>query len=165
MFNKHKGENNMEFPKEKVIRINGLKIKIKPYLTTTIIDAILNSVIQVEDYALRTTMADAMVMAQCTDLVDFHTEDESVNIDTVDIYRANGVIDAVTREISGYEILLSGLADLSVRDIYTRFENVIAEFTKEFKDINLDEQQKKFETTLNELKEVEAKKEEILSGK
>lgn len=155
----------MEFPKEKVIRINGLKIKIKPYLTTTIIDAILNSVIQVEDYALRTTMADAMVMAQCTDLVDFHTEDEKVNIDTVDIYRANGVIDAVTREISGYEILLSGLADLSVRDIYTRFESVIAEFTKEFKDINLDEQQKKFENTLNELKEVEAKKEEILSGK
>ena len=155
----------MEFPKEKVIKMNGLKIKVKPYLTTTIIDAILNTVIQVEDYALRTTMADAMVMAQCTDLADFHTEDESVNIDTVDIYRANGVIDAVTREISGYEILIGGLADLSIKDIYKRFESAIAEFTKEFKDINLDEQQKKFETTLNELKEVEAKKEEILSGK
>ena len=154
----------MEFPKEKVIKINGLKITIKPYLTTTIIDAILNAVIQVEDYALRTTMADAMVMAQCTDLADFHTEDDNVNVDTVDIYRANGVIDAVTREISGYEILLSGLADLSVRDIYTRFESAIVEFTKEFKDINLDEQQKKFETTLNELKEVEAKKEAILNG-
>ena len=135
----------MNFPKEKVIKINGLKITIKPYLTTTIIDAILNSVIQVEDYALRTTMADAMVMAQCTDLADFHTEDEQVNIDTIDIYRANGVIDAVTREISGYDVLLSGLADLSVRDIYHRFEGAIAEFTKEFKDINLDEQQKKFE--------------------
>ena len=155
----------MEFPKEKVIKINGLKIKVKPYLTTTIVDAILNSAIQVEDYALRTTMADAMVMAQCTDLADFHTEDESVNIDTVDIYRANGIIDAVTREISGYEILISGLTDLSIKDIYKRFESAIAEFTKEFKDINLDEQQKKFETTLNELKEVEAKKEEILSGK
>lgn len=154
----------MEYPKEKVIKINGLKIKVKPYLTTTIIDAILNTVIQVEDYALRTTMADAMVMAQCTDLVDFHTEDESVNIDTVDIYRANGVIDAVTREISGYDVLLGGLADLSIRDIYKRFEGAIAEFTKEFKNINLDEQQKKFETTLNELKEVEAKKEAILNG-
>ena len=154
----------MNFPKEKVIKINGLKITIKPYLTTTIIDAILNSVIQVEDYALRTTMADAMVMAQCTDLADFHTEDEQVNIDTIDIYRANGVIDAVTREISGYDVLLSGLADLSVRDIYHRFEGAIAEFTKEFKDINLDEQQKKFESTLNELKEVEAKKEAILNG-
>ena len=155
----------MEYPKEKVIKINGLKIKVKPYLTTTVIDAILNAVIQVNDYALRATMADAMVMAQCTDLADFHTEDDNVNIDTVDIYRANGVIDAVTREISGYDVLLSGLADLSVRDIYHRFEGVIAEFTKEFKDINLDEQQKKFESTLNELKEVEAKKEEILSGK
>lgn len=154
----------MEYPKEKVIKINGLKITIKPYLTTTIIDAILNAVIEVEDYALRVTMADAMVMAHCTDLTDFHTEDDNVNIDTVDIYRANGVIDAVTREIRGYEILLSGLADLSIRDIYKRFEGAIAEFTKEFKDINLDEQQKKFETTLNELKEVEAKKEAILNG-
>lgn len=154
----------MEYPKEKVIKINGLKITIKPYLTTTVIDGILNTVIQVEDYALRATMADAMVMAQCTDLADFHTEDEQVNIDTIDIYRANGVIDAVTREISGYDVLLAGLADLSIRDIYKRFEGAIAEFTKEFKDINLDEQQKKFETTLNELKEVEAKKEAILNG-
>ena len=155
----------MEYPKEKVIKINGLKIKIKPYLTTTIIDAILNTVIQVNDYALRATIADAMVMAQCTDLADFHTEDGNVDINVVDAYRANGVIDAITREISGYDILLSGLADLSVRDIYTRFEGAIGEFTKEFKDINLDEQQKKFQDTLNELKEVEAKKEEILSGK
>ena len=155
----------MEFPKEKVIKINGLKITIRPYLTTTIIDAILNSVIQVEDYALRSTIADAMVMAQCTDLEDFHTEDEKVDINIVDMYRANGIIDAVTREISGYDILLSGIADLSIRDIYKRFEDAIGEFTKEFKDINLDEQQKKFQDTLNELKEVEAKKEEILSGK
>ena len=154
----------MEYPKEKVIKINGLKITIKPYLTTTIIDAILNEVIQVEDYALRTTMADAMVMAQCTDLVDFHTEDDNIDVSVVDIYRANGVIDAVTREISGYDVLLSGLADLSVRDIYTRFESVIAEFTKEFKDINLEEQQKKFENTLNELRHVEAEKEAILNG-
>lgn len=155
----------MEYPKEKVIKINGLKIKIKPYLTTAIIDGILDAVIQVDSYALRTTMADAMVMAQCTDLVDFHTDDNKVDIDIVDIYRANGIIDAVTREISGYDILLSGIADLSVRDIYARFEGAISDFTKEFKNINLDEQQKKIQDTLNELKQVEAKKEEILSGK
>ena len=154
----------MNFPKEKVIKINGLKIKVKPYLSTTIIDAILNVVSQVEDYALRATMADAMVMAQCTDLADFHTEDDKVDVSVVDIYRANGVIDAVTREISGYEILLSGLADLSVRDIYHRFEGVIAEFTKQFKDINLDDSMKKFEAELGKLKEVESKKEAILNG-
>ena len=154
----------MDFPKERVIKINGLKIKVKPYLSTTIIDAILNVVSQVEDYALRATMADAMVMAQCTDLADFHTEDDNVDVNVVDIYRANGVIDAVTREISGYEILLSGLADLSVRDIYHRFEGVIAEFTKQFKDINLDDSMKKFEAELGKLKEVESKKEAILNG-
>ena len=155
----------MEYPKEKVIKVNGLKITIKPYLTSMIIDAILDSVIELDSYALRSAMADAMVMAQCTDLMDFNTEDGQVDIDTIDIYKANGIIDAVTREISGYDVLLGGLADLSVKDIYKRFEGVITEFTKQFKGINLDEQQKKFQDTLNELKQVEAKKEEILSGK
>ena len=155
----------MEYPKEKVIKINGLKIKVKPYLTTTIIDAILDTVIQANGYALRTTMADAMVMAQCTDLVDFHTDDDKVDVDIVDIYRANGIINAITKEIKGYDVLLNGIADLSVKEIYTRFEGAISDFTKEFKDINLDEQQKKIQETLNELKQVEAKKEEILSGK
>ena len=152
----------MEFPKEKVIKINGLKITIKSYLTTSMIDAILEVVSEQTAYGVRCALADIMVLHYCTDLVDF--ADEQVSIDTYDIYKANGIVDAITREISGYDVLLSGLDDLTVRDIYTRFENAIGEFTKEFKDINLDEQQKKFETTLNELKEVEAKKEAILNG-
>ena len=44
------------------------------------------------------------------------------------------------------------------------FEDVIEEFTKQFKDINLDEQQKKLEDTLNELRQVETEKEAILNG-
>lgn len=154
----------MEFPEEKVIKINGVKVTVKPYLTSMIIDAILDAVSELDGYALRSAVADAMVMTQCTDLADFHTEDGKVDIDIIDIYKANGIIDAVTREINGYDILLSGLADLSVRDIYKRFEGAIGEFTKEFKDINLDEQQKKFQDTLNELKKVEAEKEAILNG-
>lgn len=153
----------MEFPEEKVIKINGVKVLVKPYLTTTIIDAILDTVSEYESYGVRCALADAMVMNQCTDIEAF--KEDEINIETYDIFKANGVIDAVTREISGYDVLLSGLADLSVKDIYKRFEEAIGEFTKEFKDINLDEQQKKFQDTLNELKEVEAKKEEILSGK
>ena len=152
----------MEFPKEKVIKVNGLKITIKPYLEVAVIDAILDTVIEQPSYGVRCALADMMVMHNCTDLADF--SEEEININTYDIYKANGVIDAVTREISGYDVLLSGIADLSVRDIYARFESAIGEFTKEFKDINLDEQQKKFENTLNELKEVEAKKEAILNG-
>lgn len=152
----------MEFPKEKVIKINGMKIKITPYLPTVVIDAILDAASVQTSYGLRNAVTDMMVIHHCTDLEDF--ADDSVNIDVYDVYKANGVVDAITREISGYDVLLNGLADLSVRDIYTRFESAIGEFTKEFKDINLDEQQKKFEETLNELKEVEAKKEEILNG-
>lgn len=152
----------MEFPKEKVIKVNGLKITVKPYLTTSVIDAILDTVAEQTTYGVRNALADMMVMHNCTDLADF--AEEEINIDTYDIYKAYGVIDAVTREISGYDVLLSGIADLSVRDIYARFESAIGEFTKEFKDINLEEQQKKFEETLSELKHVEAEKEAILNG-
>ena len=154
----------MEFPKTIKKRINGVNITIQPYLPTVVIDGILNAVISVDDYALRTTMADAMVLAQCTDLEDFHTEDDNVDINVVDAYRANGVIDAITREISGYEILLAGLADLSIRDVTKRFENAITEFTNEFKNIDLESQQKKFEETLSELHNVEAEKEAIFNG-
>lgn len=154
----------MEFPKKIKKRINGINVTIQPYLSTAIIDGILNTVINVNDYALRATMADAMVLAQCTDLDDFHTEDGNVDIDTVDIYRANGIIDAITREISGYDILLSGLADLSIKDVTHRFEDAITEFTNEFKNIDLEGQQKKFEETLGELHKVEAEKEAILNG-
>ena len=152
----------MEFPTEKVIRVNGLKITVKPYLTTAIIDAILETVAEQSTYAVRCALADIMVMNQCTDIEDFSVDEIDINV--YDVYKANGIIDAVTREISGYDILLNGLNDLTVRDIYTRFESAIGEFTKEFKDINLDEQQKKFQDTLNELKKVEAEKEAILNG-
>lgn len=152
----------MEFPTEKVIRVNGLKITVKPYLTTAIIDAILETVAEQSTYAVRCALADIMVMNQCTDIEDFSVEEIDINV--YDVYKANGIIDAVTREISGYDILLNGLNDLTVKDIYTRFESAIGEFTKEFKDINLDEQQKKFQDTLNELKKVEAEKEAILNG-
>lgn len=152
----------MEFPEEKVIKINGVKVLVKPYLTTTIIDAILDTVSEYEPYGVRCALADAMVMNQCTDIEAF--KEDEINIETYDIFKANGVIDAVTREISGYDVLLSGLNDLTVRDIYKRFEGAIGEFTEEFKDINLDEQQKKFQDTFNELKKVEAEKEAILNG-
>ena len=155
-------EKKMEFPTEKVIRVNGLKITVKPYLTTAIIDAILETVAEQSTYAVRCALADIMVMNQCTDIEDFSVEEIDINV--YDVYKANGIIDAVTREISGYDILLNGLNDLTVKDIYTRFESAIGEFTKEFKDINLDEQQKKFQDTLNELKKVEAEKEAILNG-
>ena len=154
----------MEFPKNIKKRINGVVVEIKPYLTANVIDAILTIVSEEKNYGVRVAMADAMVLSQCTDLADFHTEDGNVDVETVDAYRANGIIDAVTREISGYEILLSGLDKIDVNGITSYFESALAEFTKEFKNINLDEQQKKFQDTLNELKKVEAEKEAILNG-
>jgi len=154
----------MEFPKNIKKRINGVVVEIKPYLTTNIIDAILAAVSGEKDYGVRIAMADAMVLSQCTDLEDFHTEDGNIDVETVDAYRANGIIDAITREISGYEILLGGLDKIEVNGIVDYFESALADFTKEFKNINLDEQQKKFESALNELRKVEAEKEAILNG-
>lgn len=154
----------MEFPKNIKKRINGVVVEIKPYLTTNVIDAILTIVSEEKNHGVRVAMADAMVLSQCTDIADFHTEDGNMDIEVVDAYRANGIIDAITREISGYEILLSGLDKIEVNGITSYFENALADFTKEFKNINLDEQQKKFQDTLNELKKVEAEKEAILNG-
>ena len=152
----------MNFPKEKVIRINGEKVSIIPYLTTALIGAILETISTQSDYAIRCAMADCMVLHQCTNLEDFKADE--VDIATYDIYKANGVVDTITREINGYDILLSGIADLSIKDVYRSFEDVIQQFTQEFKNIDLEGQQKKFEETLNELHKVEAKKEEILNG-
>lgn len=154
----------MEFPKNIKKRINGVVVEIKPYLTTNVIDAILTIVSEEKNHGVRVAMADAMVLSQCTDIADFHTEDGNMDIEVVDAYRANGIIDAVTREISGYDILLSGLDKIEVNGITSYFENALADFTKEFKNINLDEQQKKFQDTLNELKKVESEKEAILNG-
>ena len=155
----------MEFPKNIKKRINGQVVEIKPYLTTAVIDSIINAVSQEKDYAFRIAQADTLVLAQCTDLADFHTEDGNVGIDVIDAYRANGFVDAITREIRGYEILLEGLDKIDVNGVVRYFDNAMTEFTKEFKNINLDEQQKKFQDTLNELRKAEAEKEEILSGK
>ena len=153
----------MNFPKLLKKNIKGVGVvEIKPYLTTAIISAILDMASEHPAYSVRCALADMMVLHECTDLQDF--ADDEVNIDVYDVYKANGIIDTITREINGYDILISGLADLSIRDIYNRFEGAIEEFTKQFKDINLEEQQKKFEDTLSELRQVEAEKEAILNG-
>lgn len=152
----------MEFPKEKVITVNGTKITVQPYLTTTVIDTILASAAEQSNYAIRNAIADSMVIGHCTDIEEFNQDE--ISLDVYDMYKANGIVDAITREISGYDVLISGLADLSVRDIYMRVEDAIKSFTKEFENINLDEQQKKFKDTLDELKKVEAEKEAILNG-
>ena len=103
-----------------------------------------------------------MVMPLCTNLEDFQTEE--VDVQMVELYYFNGVFDRITKYIKGFNILSDGVEKLAISDVYKQFEGVIEEFTKQFKDINLDEQQKKFEDTLNELKHVEAEKEAILNG-
>jgi hypothetical protein len=104
----------------------------------------------------------SMVMPLCTNLKDF-TEEE-IDIEVVEKYYLNGIFDRITKHIKGFDILSNGVEKLAVSDVYKQFESVIEEFTKQFKDVNLDEQQKKFEDTLNELRHVEAEKEAILNG-
>ena len=155
----------MNFPKltKKYIKGVGM-VEIRPYLTVREIDAILATIQeQTTDYAVRKMMMYSMVMPLCTDLADFATDE--VNIDVVESYYLNGIFDRITKHIKGFDILYDGVEKLTISDVYKQFEGVIEEFTKQFKDINLDESMKKFETELGKLKEVEAKKEEILSGK
>ena len=155
----------MKFPRLKKIYVRGIGfVEVRPYLTTNEIDAIISTIqSQTTDYAMRIMMMYSMVMPLCTDLKDFATDE--VNIDVVESYYFNGIFDRITKYIKGFDILSNGIEKLAISDVYKQFEGVIEEFTKQFKDINLDDSMKKFETELSKLKEVEAKKEEILSGK
>lgn len=154
----------MKFPRLKKIYVKGIGfVEVRPYLTTNEIDAIINTIqSQTTDYAMRKIMMYSMVMPICTNLKDFQTEE--VNIQIVESYYFSGVFDRITKHIKGFDILSDGVEKLAISDVYKQFEGVIEEFTKQFKDINLDEQQKKFENTLNELRHVEAEKEAILNG-
>lgn len=155
----------MNFPRLKKIFIKGIGVvEIRPYLTTGEIDAILDAIqLETTDYAMRKIMMYSMVMPLCTNLADF--ESNEVDLDMVERYYYNGIFDRITKHIKGFDILVEGVNQLAISDVYKRFEGVIEEFTKQFKDINLDESMKKFETELGKLKEVEKQKEEILSGK
>ena len=155
----------MKFPRLKKIYVRGIGfVEVRPYLTTNEIDAILSTIqSSTTDYAMRIMMMYSMVMPLCTDLKDFATDE--VNIDVVESYYFNGIFDRITKYIKGFDILSNGIEKLAISDVYKQFEGVIEEFTKQFKDINLDDSMKKFETELGKLKEVEAKKEAILNGK
>lgn len=154
----------MNFPRLKKIFIKGIGVvEIRPYLTTGEIDAILDAIqLETTDYAMRKMMMYSMVMPLCTNLADF--ESNEVDLDMVERYYYNGIFDRITKHIKGFDILSDGVEKLAISDVYKQFEGVIEEFTKQFKDINLDAQQKKLEDTLNELRHVEAEKEAILNG-
>lgn len=154
----------MNFPQLIKKNIKGVGVvEIRPYLTTNEIDAILATIQNTTtDFAMRKMMMYSMVMPICTNLKDFQTEE--VDIQMVESYYFSGVFDRITKYIKGFDILVDGVEKLAISDVYKQFEGVIEEFTKQFKDINLEEQQKKFEDTLSELRQVEAEKEAILNG-
>ena len=154
----------MNFPRLKKIFIKDIGVvEIRPYLTTGEIDAILDAIqLETTDYAMRKMMMYSMVMPLCTNLADF--ESNEVDLDMVERYYYNGIFDRITKHIKGFDILVEGVNQLAISDVYKRFEGVIEEFTKQFKDINLDESMKKFETELGKLREVEKEKEAILNG-
>lgn len=160
----------MKFPRLKKIYVRGIGfVEVRPYLTTNEIDAIINTIqAQTTDYAMRIITMYSMVMSLCTNLSDFtfteEEEEEGIDIEVVEGYCLNGIFDRITKHIKGFDILADGVKNLSILDIYARFEGVISAFTEQFKNINLDESMKKFETELGKLKEVEKEKEAILNG-
>lgn len=146
----------------KVLTRKGI-VNVRPYLTTNEIDSILYK-LQNEstDFATRKMIMYSVVMTLCTDIKEF-AEDE-VTIELAEKYFHNGVFDQITKHIKGFDILLDGFEKLPIMDVYARFEGVIEEFTKQFKDIDLNKSMNEFEQKLNELKEVNAQKEAILNG-
>lgn len=149
--------------KKKYIRGYGF-VEIKPYLTTNEINNILYAIKQAStDYAMRKTMMYTLVMSTCTNIKEF--QEEEVDIETSDKFYINGIFERIVKYIKGFDTLINGFEQLSTVDVYSQFEQAIEGFTKQFKDINLDESVKQLETELGKLKEAEKQKEEILNGK
>lgn len=154
----------MNFPRLKKVFIKGIgMVEIRPYLTTNEINAILDAIQQESDFATRRMMMYSMTMPLCTNLKDF--ESDEVDLDMVEAYYLNGIFDRIVKHIKGFDILKEGVNNLPISEVSKRFEGAIEEFTEQFKSINLDESVKQLETEFDKLKEMEKKKEEILSGK
>lgn len=140
-------------------------ITIRPYLTTNEINGIINTVSSIEDYATRKMAMYAMVLSLTTDIKDFNNEQENIDIEIVENYINNGIYSRIIRYIFNYNTLIEAFDKIDIVNIYKKFENVIGDFTKQFKDINLDESMKNFETELGKLQKVQKEKEMILNGK
>ena len=155
----------MNFLKNKKKYIKGYGfVEIKPYLTTNEINNILYTIKQAsKDYAMRKTMMYTLVMSTCTNIKEF--QEEEVDIETSDKFYINGIFERIVKYIKGFDTLINGFEQLSTVDVYSQFEEAIEGFTKQFKDINLDESMKQLETELGKLKEAEKQKEAILNGK
>jgi hypothetical protein len=155
----------MNFLKNKKKYIKGYGfVEIKPYLTTNEINNILYAIKQAStDYAMRKTMMYTLVMSTCTNIKEF--QEEEVDIETSDKFYINGIFERIVKYIKGFDTLINGFEQLSTVDVYSQFEEAIEGFTKQFKDINLDESMKNFETELGKLQEVQKEKEMILNGK
>jgi hypothetical protein len=155
----------MNFLKNKKKYIKGYGfVEIKPYLTTNEINNILYAIKQAStDYAMRKTMMYTLVMSTCTNIKEF--QEEEVDIETSDKFYINGIFERIVKYIKGFDTLINGFEQLSTVDVYSQFEEAIEGFTKQFKDINLDESVKQLETELGKLKKAEKEKEAILNGK
>jgi hypothetical protein len=155
----------MNFLKNKKKYIKGYGfVEIKPYLTTNEINNILYAIKQAStDYAMRKTMMYTLVMSTCTNIKEF--QEEEVDIETSDKFYINGIFERIVKYIKGFDTLINGFEQLSTVDVYSQFEEAIEGFTKQFKDINLDESVKNFEAELGKLQEVQKEKEMILNGK
>ena len=138
-------------------------VEIRPYLTTVEIDSILEKIqTEVSDYALRKMTLYSVVMSICTDIPDFAKDEIDINI--IEPLYYNGIFDEIVGYIKGFDILLEGFNNLATTDIYKRFELILEDFTKQFKNIDIEKSMNDFENKLNEFKAVSKEKELILNG-
>lgn len=170
----------MDFPKmiNKKIKDIGI-VTIKPYLEIEDINNIISTIQGASnDYATRKMMMYSMIMALNTNLEDFEDAIKIEKVENVQIvnvqvnidmelaskYYYNGIFDQIVAYIKGFDILLKGIENLAVVDIYKRFEDALGDFTKQFKDVNLDDSVKQLETELLKLREVGKEKDVIMNG-
>lgn len=147
----------MNYPKniKRYIKDIGM-VEIRPYLTTSDIDAILEKIqIVTTDYALRKMMMYSIVMSICTDINTF--KEEEVSLGTIEVYYLNKTFDRIVKYIKGFDTLIDGFESLAVLDVYKRFENALESFTTQFKNIDVEKSMNDFENKLSEFKQLKEK--------
>ncbi len=147
----------MNYPKNIKRYIKGIgMVEIRPYLTTSDIDAILEKMQTVTtDYALRKMMMYSIVMSICTDVNTF--KEEEVSLGTIEVYYLNKTFNRIVKYIKGFDTLIDGFENLAVLDVYKRFENALESFTTQFKNIDVEKSMNDFENKLSEFKQLKEK--------
>lgn len=102
----------IKFPNTKKVEVNGIEFNVKPFLSYTDMMTIVSQAKEIDNVIDRKYLVDVLLARFCTDIAILDTEE--VAYELVDLYRANGIFDAIYENIqkSDIDLLKKALAEL-----------------------------------------------------